>query len=167
MDNIQIQLNDKVFKSEFIASDKLSVEGNEYQIKLIRDLGNNVKTYSINNKIVTIQAEEKEDGNFRILYDNFEYEPQVKTETKAILEKFMKSTGSGSGDNVIKAPMPGLVVKIDTKIGDEVAKGDKLIIIEAMKMENALATTISGKVKNIKVKEGDAVEKNTVLIELE
>lgn len=167
MDNIQIQLNDKVFKSEFIASDRLFVEGNEYQIKLIRDLGNNVKTYSINNKIVTIQAEEKEDGNFRILYDNFEYEPQVKTETKAILEKFMKSTGSGSGDNVIKAPMPGLVVKIDTKIGDDVAKGDKLIIIEAMKMENALATTISGKVKNIKFKEGDAVEKNTVLIELE
>lgn len=167
MDNIQIQLNDKVFKSEFIAADKLSVEGNEYQIKLIRDLGNNVKTYSINNKIVTIQAEEKEDGNFRILYDNFEYEPQVKTETKAILQKFMKSTGSGSGDNVIKAPMPGLVVKIDTKIGEDVAKGDKLIIIEAMKMENALSTMISGKVKNIKVKEGDAVEKNTVLIELE
>lgn len=167
MDNIQIQLADKLFKTEFISEDTLSVDGKSYQIKLIRDLGNNVKTYSINNKIVTIQSEENEDGDFRILYDNFEYEPQIKTETHALLEKFMKSTGSGASDNVIKAPMPGLVVKIDTEVGAEVQKGDKLIIIEAMKMENALASPISGKVKNIKAKEGDAVEKNTVLIELE
>ena len=67
----------------------------------------------------------------------------------------------------VHAPMPGLVLKILVKPGQEVKKGDSLIILEAMKMENIIKSTGNGIVKNILIHEKDAVEKNQVLIEME
>jgi len=63
--------------------------------------------------------------------------------------------------------MPGMVVKILVEPGVEVHKGDSLMIVEAMKMENALKSPIRGKVKSIKVNEGEAVEKDALLMEIE
>ena len=68
--------------------------------------------------------------------------------------------------NVIKAPMPGLVLKLMVKGGEEIKAGDSLLILEAMKMENVIKSPGAGTVKLIMVKERDAVEKNQVLIEL-
>ena len=66
----------------------------------------------------------------------------------------------------IKAPMPGMVLKILVTPGQQINKGDGLIILEAMKMENILKATSSATVKAIKVNERTPVEKGTVLIEL-
>jgi len=71
-----------------------------------------------------------------------------------------------SGNNVY-AKMPGKIVKIATKKGDRVAKGDSVIVMEAMKMENEIRVTQDGTVSNICVKEGQAVETGTLLVELE
>jgi len=69
-------------------------------------------------------------------------------------------------DNV-KAPMPGLVLDILVEPGQSVQKGDNLLILEAMKMENIIKASGSGVVKNIPVHKKDAVEKNQLLIEME
>jgi biotin carboxyl carrier protein len=69
--------------------------------------------------------------------------------------------------NEIKAPMPGLVLEVSVKVGDKVTKGDKVLILEAMKMENVLKAAGDGIVKSINVTKGAAVEKGTVLIEME
>lgn len=67
----------------------------------------------------------------------------------------------------IKAPMPGMVLKVLVTPGQQINKGDGLVILEAMKMENVLKATGNATVKAIKVNERTAVEKGTVLIELE
>jgi biotin carboxyl carrier protein len=67
----------------------------------------------------------------------------------------------------IKAPMPGMVLKVLVTPGQQINKGDGLVILEAMKMENILKATAAGTVKAIRVNERTAVEKGTVLIELE
>jgi acetyl/propionyl-CoA carboxylase alpha subunit len=67
----------------------------------------------------------------------------------------------------IKAPMPGLVVKIMVEEGQEVEKGDAIIVLEAMKMENVIKAAGPGKIKKINVTNKEAVEKNAVLIEME
>ena len=67
----------------------------------------------------------------------------------------------------VKAPMPGLVLKVLVTLGQEVNKGDALMILEAMKMENVLKATAAGVVKAIKVVERTAVEKGAILIEME
>ncbi len=67
----------------------------------------------------------------------------------------------------VKAPMPGLVLKILVTAGQQINKGDGLVILEAMKMENILKASGPATVKAVKVTERTAVEKGTVLIELE
>jgi len=67
----------------------------------------------------------------------------------------------------VKAPMPGLVLEIAVKAGDQVNEGDTLLILEAMKMENVIKAPGAGTVKSIVVKPKDAIEKNAVLIEME
>jgi len=69
--------------------------------------------------------------------------------------------------NEVKAPMPGLVLKLIANQGDTVAKGDSLLVLEAMKMENVIKSPGEGIIKSIRVNAGDKVEKNAVLIEFE
>ena len=65
----------------------------------------------------------------------------------------------------LKAPMPGLVLSIRVKPEDEIEEGDTLLVLEAMKMENVIKATGKGTVKEIKVVQGDKVEKGQVLIQ--
>ena len=66
--------------------------------------------------------------------------------------------------SVIKAPMPGLILEVMFKVGDKVKKGEPIIVLEAMKMENILTSPVDAIIKEIKVKPQQTVEKNNVLI---
>ncbi len=63
----------------------------------------------------------------------------------------------------LKAPMPGMIVRIEKKVGDNVKQGEAVVILEAMKMENALPAPVSGTILSINCKVGDSVAKNAVL----
>ena len=67
----------------------------------------------------------------------------------------------------IMAPMPGLILDIMVSAGDTVAKGDSLLILEAMKMENVIKAEADGIVKSVSLAKGDTVEKNQLIIEME
>ena len=69
--------------------------------------------------------------------------------------------------NVLKAPMPGLILDVVIKESELVKKGDPVIILEAMKMENILSSPVDGIVKEIKVNPQQTVEKNNILIKFE
>lgn len=66
----------------------------------------------------------------------------------------------------IKAPMPGLILKIMVEVGQTLKKGDPVLVLEAMKMENVFKATGDATVKSINVQAGKAVEKGEILIEL-
>ncbi len=79
-----------------------------------------------------------------------------------------KPSGLGGGnESGLFTQMPGKVVKIQCKIGDKVEKGQTLLILEAMKMENEIKSGVTGQVKNIHVKMGDALENGVLMIEVE
>ncbi len=91
----------------------------------------------------------------------------VLDEREKMLTNFVK-TGSGKGKlSDLRAPMPGLVVSVEVEPGQAIKKGDGLIIIEAMKMENELKAARSVKVKQVKVTVGQTIEKGAVLITFE
>jgi len=71
----------------------------------------------------------------------------------------------GEGDVV--APMPGSILEINVKKGDSVSKGDMLIVLEAMKMENEITAAEAGTVKDIKVRVGDSVDAEDILLVIE
>ena len=79
-------------------------------------------------------------------------------------------TGGGAkagGPAVLKAPMPGMVMKVAVEEGQRVEAGAALVVLEAMKMENELRAPAAAVVKGVKVKAGQAVEKGQVLVEFE
>lgn len=96
-----------------------------------------------------------------------DYEISVKDKYDILLQQMGISAKSSATVNNIKAPMPGLIVNILAPAGTEVKKGDGLLILEAMKMENAIKSPRDGKVKKVNVELKQAVEKNQVLLEFE
>ena len=93
-------------------------------------------------------------------------EPSSKTNTnknesqKAVKEKVSESTSSEE----IKAPMPGKILKVMVNVGDEIADGEPVLILEAMKMENEIYASANGKVKKVNVNINDMVDTGDTLI---
>jgi len=83
------------------------------------------------------------------------------------IENMGIQNGSQKNINILKAPMPGLILDVIVKESDLVKKGDPLIILEAMKMENILLSPLDGIVKGVKVNPQQTVEKNNILIKFE
>ncbi len=118
------------------------------------------------------------DDNIAIIEVNgTEYEIEVHQEVKAsktprlVRKPVVKKVGEGviqkkAGGESVKAPLPGSIFKILVNVGDQVKKGDNLLIMEAMKMENDIKAEKDGVVSSIKVKVGDAVLQGEVLIEM-
>ena len=69
--------------------------------------------------------------------------------------------------NTVTAPLPGRIIEIKVKVGDEVKAGQEVVVLEAMKMENAVSTDYSGRVKQVLVQAGDTVATDAVLLEIE
>lgn len=105
--------------------------------------------------------------SYRVELESIEQvDSETKTEVK-VAEKTteVKKTVSGEGTPVL-APIQGGVVNVKVSVGSQVKKGDVLVIIEAMKLENEVPATAEGIVKEIKVNNGDSVNNNDVLIVL-
>jgi biotin carboxyl carrier protein len=98
--------------------------------------------------------------------NNAPYEVKLKDDSDILLEQLGLGGKSHKAQN-IKAPMPGLVLSLNVNEGDSVVKGDGLLVLEAMKMENLIKAHSDGKVKKIYVTKGAKVEKNQPLIEME
>jgi acetyl/propionyl-CoA carboxylase alpha subunit len=92
---------------------------------------------------------------------------EAKNEFDLLLEKMGMANVGIAKVSKLKAPMPGKVLDVLVTPGQEVVKGDGLVILEAMKMENVLKADDTGIVKSVNVSIGEAVEKNNVLIEFE
>ena len=77
------------------------------------------------------------------------------------------SSGSGGGSGEVAAPMQGTIVKVNVEVGQTVAIGDSVVVLEAMKMENQIAAEKAGKVTKVNVKQGDTVGSGDVLVVIE
>lgn len=93
-------------------------------------------------------------------------EVEIMSDRDLLIGKLDSQKGASASHASIRAPMPGLVVKMLVGAGDKLKKGAKLVILEAMKMENEIRTPVDAEVEEILVKEGDIVEKDQVIIKL-
>jgi 3-methylcrotonyl-CoA carboxylase alpha subunit len=85
----------------------------------------------------------------------------------ALIDPLDRDAGAGAGSDRVEAPMPGLVRSVHVAVSDHVAKGDRLAVLEAMKMEHALLAARDGVVAEVMVAAGSQVDAGTVLIRLE
>ena len=121
---------------------------------------NNLKSY--NAEVVSFNPTEK---TAEIKVNNTVYTVTAKDKFDLLLDQLGMSNLAGAKVSELKAPMPGLVLKIFVEEGAEVIKGDNLFVLEAMKMENIIKSPADVIVKTVKIKSGDKVEKNQVLLQ--
>ncbi len=91
---------------------------------------------------------------------------KVESERARALDAALGHKGGAGGDGTVRSPMPGRVVKLLVKEGDEVAAGTPVVVVEAMKMENELGSGRAGVVKKILVTAGQNVESGAALVEV-
>ncbi|MCU0339743.1 MAG: biotin/lipoyl-binding protein [Spirosomaceae bacterium] len=132
-------------------------------------LGNNHfhvlhNNHSYNAEIIEANAADK---TFKIKVNQHIYRVAAKDRFDLLLEQMGMNSTTKNKVNNIKAPMPGLIWDIKVQVGDTVKTGDVVLVLVAMKMENALKSPGDGVVKSIKIGKGDSVEKNQVLVEFE
>ncbi len=142
---------------------KLNNEEKDFSIVKVSDntyhvLSNN---QSYNVELLNINSENK---TAVLKVNGNKYECEIKDQFDDLLKSLGLDNLNTVKVNDIKAPMPGLVLKTLIEEGQEFKKGDNLLVLEAMKMENILKAPVDGVAKKIKVKSGDKVEKNEVLI---
>ena len=130
---------------------KYTINGNKYEV-VISDITENIATLTVNGEEYTVEMEKKA-------------EPAVESDASEGGSS-AASSGSASG-TAVKAPLPGVITDICVTEGQEVAAGDTVVVLEAMKMANALQAEKSGKISAIVVKIGQSVMEDEALVYIE
>lgn len=142
-------LNEKL-----IAGDLIKINDHQYHL-IYNDQSYNVDIIKFNHAEKTMV----------IKINSVRYSLELKDKYDELLHSLGMDTVVSAKINQIKAPMPGMVLNILVHEGNEVKKGDVLLVLEAMKMENMLKSPTDGIIKKIAVQKGNAVEKNQLLIQ--
>ena len=160
----QIKINDKDFavsrdknglsvNEEIIAADIAKVGTNAYHVI------NNNRSYNV--EVVNFDAAEK---TAAIKVNGNTYQVSSKDQFDILLEQLGLNNLKAGTVGDLKAPMPGMVLKVLVNETDSVKKGDSLFVLEAMKMENIIKAPADATIKTIRITPGDKVEKGQVLI---
>ncbi|HZK03752.1 MAG TPA: biotin/lipoyl-containing protein [Bacteroidaceae bacterium] len=132
---------------------KYKINGKDYNVT-VGDIEGNIAKVDVNGRNYTVEMEINRD-------DLIKSKPPVRRTTQPVATK--KPVNSGGS---VLAPLPGVINDIKVKVGDTIKKGDCVVILEAMKMENVINSDISGKVTAILVNKGDSVLENAPLIDI-
>jgi pyruvate carboxylase subunit B len=106
-------------------------------------------------------------GTYQLWLDGHVYDVEALDERARAIRDLSAAAAGPTGPAPLIAPMPGLIVRVSVAEGDEVTAGQGLVVMEAMKMENELRAHGPGRVKRVLAQPGTAVEKGTVLVEME
>lgn len=130
------------------------------------DTGEGLYSILSDGKSYQLYVEPIETG-FRMLVWRHRYDIQVLTEREWRLHKVAPRSSAGSGEVTIKSPMPGLVKSVLVTDGESIAAGQRLLVLEAMKMENDITSPRAGTVKVVHVQAGTVVEGGKPLVSIE
>lgn len=160
-ENIEVIFTDKSRKNG-------SVNGNNFSWDIVEVKKNMFHiisgTRSFTAEVVKADTTTK---TFTILVNGNKYNVDVKDKFDELLKQMGMDKLAQTGVQEVKAPMPGMVINIAVEAGAEVKKGDPLLVLEAMKMENIIKSPRDGKIKTLKAVKGNAVEKNQPLVVFE
>jgi biotin carboxyl carrier protein len=162
---LKVTVNDKLVFETDIQKDKIINNGKTFEwditelrpgiFHIIKD------NKSFTAELLKIDAAAK---TLQLKINNHIFNISAQDELDLLLEKMGINKTQSNQAAPLKAPMPGLVLEVKVSENQAVKKGDPLVILEAMKMENILKAAADGVVKTVKIKKGETVEKNQVLI---
>ncbi|MGD2069786.1 MAG: biotin/lipoyl-binding protein [Gemmatimonadota bacterium] len=161
-----VTVGDRTLSVE-LGSEEVTVDGRPVQADLRRVPGTRVHSLLLDGASHRVVARQDGNGTWNLHLRGRRMRAGVIDERTRIIREMTGAGTAASGPAALRAPMPGLVVKVEVEEGDAVEPGQGLVIVEAMKMENELRAAAAGRVARVLVEPGEAVDKDQVLIELE
>lgn len=156
-------VNGEEFQIELLDDNKINVNGKIYELDFEEVSGQMVYTLLVDGKSFEARVSES-DNEWHVYMRGTMYTAKVLDER----EKRLRAAGSEgqgiSGEYTLKSPMPGLVIKVPVSQGDQIKKGDVLVILESMKMQNELKSPQDGTVSHVGIQQDDRVEQKQTLI---
>lgn len=151
-----------------LEGDTVTVEGKPATAHVSDVEGTPVRLVTIGDCVHRVVARRGDSrGRYTLWIDGFRYEVEALDERTRTIRELSGASAAASGPAPLKAPMPGMIVRVAVQAGDQVVPGQSLIVMEAMKMENELRATAAGTVKTVHAIPGTAVEKGALLLEME
>lgn len=143
-----------------------TINGKEHSIKIV-GLKNSILEFILDNSYRTAKILEFGSSHIKLLMNGEQIILKKHSKLTEILEKSMALGGSSSGENKLLSQIPGRVVSIMVKAGDQIKKGDSIIVLESMKMQVAVKAHKDGQIRDTKVKIGDTVSRNDIVAVIE
>jgi len=139
---------------------KFIIRGNNYNVEIL-NIEDNVAEIEVNGSKYQVDIEKaiRETKTPKLV------RPKVIPTGGQSRARTSKPTGK-KGVGTVKAPLPGTIIEVKVKVGDEVKSGDTLLVMEAMKMENNIKSDKTGKVVAVKINNGDSVLEGDILVEI-
>ena len=166
IDDIENTFNGKIV--EKISSDqyRIKINDNEHIIQIL-NVNSNGMEFVIDNEFHSVKYIENQTSEMQIIIDGITLTLKMNSHLDEIVYK--NSGGAGAGDSQLnlRSQIPGKVISIDAKEGNDIKKGDVVCVLESMKMQVSVKAHKDGIVRNIKIKEGNSVNKNDILAEIE
>ena len=156
-------IGEREYNIEIVNRNLILVDGIPYEVDFASISGQPVYSLLIDGRSYEGYMYSSDD-EWEVLLQGTLYNVQVEDERERRLRQALGEGPAQHGEFHLKAPMPGLVVAVPVEDGQEVAKGDVLVILESMKMQNELKSPRDGRISRIRVKVGDSVERKQTLL---
>ncbi len=156
-------VDDQTYEIEINAPDEITLNGQRLSVDFIAVAEQAVYSLILEGRSYEAYVDPTEEG-WQVLLRGQLYQVRVEDERQ---RRLLQATGREivqTGEFHLKAPMPGLVVDVPVQEGQEVEKGDVLVVLESMKMQNELKAPRPGKVTRVRVRPGDSVEQNALMV---
>lgn len=159
----QAKVNDAIFEIEITPEGEVWVNGELRHVDFM-SLGENLYSMIMDTTSEQVLVNNPQATEHEVLIGGRLYEVNVLDERALLLGSRRGGFDTDSGEVSIKSPMPGLVVDVPVAEGQAVSKGETLVILESMKMQNELKAPRDGTVQRISISAGESVEQNKVLV---
>jgi pyruvate carboxylase subunit B len=150
-----------------VDGDQVTVGGKRYAASLSGAPGSSVRQLLLDGRAESLAVDGSGGGRWAVTSGGERWETEVLDERTRHIRSLTGGGSQGRGPAALKAPMPGLVVRVQVEAGATVSVGSGVVVLEAMKMENELRAASAATVRTVRVKPGEAVEKGQVLVEFE
>ncbi|NBC81757.1 MAG: acetyl-CoA carboxylase biotin carboxyl carrier protein subunit [Bacteroidetes bacterium] len=162
---IALSAEGKKFEFRDILNGEVKVNNKTQKIKFRQNNGLNFIIYK--NKKYLVDILEKDQNKYEIIVNGIGHSFTVESPFSYRRKKFLEKSKQNSKTESITAPMPGKIVDVLVENHAEINKGEPIIILEAMKMQNEILSHVSGTIKNIHVKKNENVMKDDLILEVE
>jgi biotin carboxyl carrier protein len=161
-----VTIGERVFRVQLEGDEVILDDAPPARADLVRLPGTTLRHLLLDDRSTSVAAQ-RSDAGWDLHVNGWPVRAEVVDERTRAIRAMTGRASATTGPKPVRAPMPGLIVRIEVAVGDTVTSGQSVIAMEAMKMENELKAETGGVVARVVVAVGQAVEKGTVLVEFE